>query len=68
MGDEQPGTKKLFYNGNFICEYESTGDEQRDLELASDLLDARGFKSDEKPANSLFRQALAFSTTASYLF
>ena len=44
MGDEQPGTKKLFYNGNFICEYESTGDEQRDLELASDLLDARGLQ------------------------
>jgi hypothetical protein len=73
MDGEQQGarpmtTKKLFANGNFVCEYESTGDDHQDIVICRQLLREHGIDAKTTKEQAIFRQAVSFATTASYLY
>jgi hypothetical protein len=61
-------TKKLYLDGKYVGEYEATGDFQRDRELAIALLREKGLYRETTPEQAIFRQAVSFATTASYLY
>jgi len=56
--------KKLYLNGKYVCEYESTGDDNKDVSL----LKEKGLYQETTPEQAIFSQALSFATTASYLY
>ncbi len=60
--------RKLFVDGKFIGEVPNTGDTQKDVEAMSALMRAKGIHRTVTPDQAIFRQAVSFATTASYLF
>ena len=68
MSDERVRTKKkLYVNGIIVGEVEATGDVQKDLEVARDILKSMGLHKEVTLTQAMFRQALSFSTTAAYI-
>ncbi len=61
-------TKELFYNGSFVTEYESTGDDHKDLALTLGILRERGLYQEINRERAMFNHAHAFATTSSYLY
>jgi hypothetical protein len=61
-------TKKLFFNGNFVTNYESTGDDRKDLELTRSILREKGLYQEINRERAMFNHAYAFATTSSYLY
>lgn len=60
--------KKLYANGVFVCEYESTGDNLKDMELCQNILAQRGIHKEITPIQAMFRQAVSFSQVAAGLY
>ena len=60
--------RKIFVDGQFIGEVPNTGDTQKDVEAMSALMRAKGVHRTVTPDQAIFRQAVSFATTASYLF
>lgn len=60
--------KKLYLNGEFITDYESTGDDMKDAELTRNILRDRGLHKEVSLERAMFNQAHAFATTSSYLY
>lgn len=63
MGD----TKKFYVNGQYICDYESTGDVDQDRELLDVILREKGLYREINLETRIFQQAVSFATTAAYL-
>lgn len=59
--------KTLFLNGIVVGEVESTGDIDRDIEVARQFLDERGLRKEVSLFQGIYNQAVAFSTTSAYL-
>lgn len=60
--------KRLYQNGRLVGEYSSTGDDLKDIELCRELLRQKGLYRPTTVAQALFRQAVSFATTTSYLY
>jgi hypothetical protein len=61
--------KKLYADGQFVCEYESTGDYAKDIEICQDMLRKRGLLHNKPTVEqAIFRQAVSFATASSYLY
>jgi len=60
--------KQLFVNGKYVGDYESTGDIESDGEAAIALMRAKGIYQETTPEQAIFRQAVSFATTSSYLY
>jgi len=60
--------KQLFVNGKYVGEYESSGDAEGDREAAIAFMRAKGIYQETTPEQAIFRQAVSFATTASYLY
>ncbi|WP_027529955.1 hypothetical protein [Bradyrhizobium sp. WSM3983] len=61
--------KRLHNNGVFVCEFESTGDNMKDIALVDKLLEERGLK--PPPATlerSIFNQANSFAGASADIF
>ncbi len=61
-------TKKLYLDGEYVGEYVATGDLEKEREAAIALLREKGLYQVTTPEQAIFRQALSFATTASYLY
>jgi HEPN domain-containing protein len=59
--------RKIFVDGQFIGEVPITDDNQKDMEAAIALMRAKGVYRQTTPEQAIFRQAVSFATTASYL-
>jgi hypothetical protein len=53
-----PVIKKIYADGKFICEYESTGDDLQDAEVCRSLLKERGLLKKPTLEQATFRQVL----------
>ena len=62
------GTKALYLDGKKIADYESTGDDTRDMELARDLLREKGLYQEITTIQAMYRQARSFATVTSYIY
>jgi hypothetical protein len=60
--------RKIFVDGQFIGEVPNTGDNQKDVEAMAALMRAKGVHRTVTPDQAIFRQAVSFATTASYLY
>ncbi|MBP1064873.1 hypothetical protein JOE51_006340 [Bradyrhizobium japonicum] len=61
--------KRLHNNGVFICEFESTGDDMRDIVTVDKLLAERGLKQqDVTLERSMFNQANSFASASADIF
>jgi hypothetical protein len=60
--------RKLYVDGQFIGEVPVTGDNQKDAQAAIALMRAKGVYRETSPEQAIFRQAVSFATTASYLY
>jgi hypothetical protein len=64
-----PGvTKKLYADGKFVAEYESTGDYIKDIEICQNLLREKGLLQKPTLEQSIFRQATLFAGVSSQLY
>jgi hypothetical protein len=61
-------TKKLYLDGEYVGEYVPSGDLEKEREAAIALLREKGLYQVTTPEQAIFRQALSFATTASYLY
>ena len=61
-------TKELYLDGKLVGEYAATGDDHKDKELAIALLREKGLYQQTTLEQAMFRQAVSFATTASYLY
>jgi hypothetical protein len=61
-------TKKVYLNGNLVGEYRPTGQNEKDQELAVTVLRQKGLWTETTLEQAMFRQAVSFATTASYLY
>ena len=61
-------SKKIYLNGDFVGEYTPTGDNDTDIELCVRLLREKGLYPETTLQQGMFRQAVSFATTASYLY
>jgi hypothetical protein len=61
-------SRKIYLNGKFVGEVPITGDDTRDQNLAIQLLKDKGLYQETTLVQSMFRQAVSFATTASYLY
>lgn len=61
-------TKKVYLNGSLVGEYRPTGENERDQELAVAVLREKGLWTETTLEQAMFRQAVSFATTASYLY
>jgi hypothetical protein len=68
MTDSQPRTKTLYLNGIAVGKYESTGDRQQEIEITRTLLKSKGLYRETTQVQAMFRQAISFATTATYLY
>ena len=59
--------KKVYLNGKLVGEHPASGDLEKDQELAIALLREKGLYHEPTLEQAMFRQALSFATTASYL-
>ncbi|MDO9413779.1 MAG: hypothetical protein Q7T81_14510 [Pseudolabrys sp.] len=60
--------KKIYFNGVYLCNYESNGDFDDDRRAVEKILKDRGLHKEVSPEQSIFRQAVSFGTTAAYLW
>jgi hypothetical protein len=61
--------KRFHHNGQYICDYESTGDALKDIPIVNAILADRGIKSPTPtPEQAIFRQAVSFTTIAGDTF
>lgn len=61
--------KKIHHNGVYIGEFETTGDDLKDVVIVSRILDERGLNGGAVPLHvSIFQQAYSFSIAATQLF
>lgn len=60
--------RKLYLDGKYVGDYKSTGDNIKDAEGCINLLKAKGLYQETTPEQAIFRQAVSFATTASYLY
>ncbi|MCA6107721.1 hypothetical protein [Bradyrhizobium cenepequi] len=60
--------KRLHNNGEYICDFECTGDYIQDAILVDRLLTERGLKQVVTPQQTIFRQANSFMTTSALLY
>jgi len=61
-------TKKLYLDGKFVGEYVATDNLEKEHEAAIALLREKGLYQETTREQAIFRQALSFATTASYLY
>ena len=61
-------SRKIYLNGKLVGEAPITGDETRDQDLAIQLLKDKGLYQETTLVQGMFRQAVSFATTASYLY
>ena len=61
-------TKKILVNGVEVGEYTSTGDDIKDLRIASAIVEKLGYKSHSTPGRAIFNNAVQFATAASYIY
>lgn len=55
------------YNGIVIAEFEATGDNDRDMEIAKGIIDAQGLTKEVSVEQAMFRHAVSFAATAADL-
>lgn len=60
--------KKVYLNGLFVGEVPAAADDETHIELAIALLKAKGLYEPTTLVQAMFRQAVSFATTASYLY
>jgi len=60
--------KRLHHNGQYICDYESTGDDLKDLAAVNAIMAARGLDFKPTPEQAIFRQALSFANISADIF
>jgi hypothetical protein len=60
--------KKLYFNGQLVGEVPAAKNDEEHMELAIALMKAKGLYQPTTPIQGIFRQALSFATTASYLY
>ncbi|MGE0055626.1 MAG: hypothetical protein AB7S74_15595 [Hyphomicrobium sp.] len=60
--------KTLYLNREFIADYESTGDDLKDMELTRSILRDKGLYKEIDRDRAIFNHAHAFATTSSYLY
>lgn len=61
-------TKKLYLDGKLVGEYEGADDPETDRDLAVAMLREKGLYRETTVEQAIFRQAVSFSTTSSYLY
>ena len=66
MGDG--GSKQLFVDGKLVGEVPITGNLEKDLEAATELMKAKGVYRQLTAPQVMFGQAAAFAGTAAHLF
>lgn len=61
--------KRFYHNGQYICDYESTGDEMKDIAIINQIAIERGldFRT-TTTAEAMFQQANSFAATGAALF
>ena len=62
------GPRKIYLNGELIGEVPAAKDEDEHIELAIALMKAQGVYQPTTLVQGIFRQAVSFATTASYLY
>jgi len=62
------GTKTLYLNGIAVGTVPATGDHIRDMEVARAFFAERGIIHEPTLVQAMFRQAVSFATTSSYLY
>jgi hypothetical protein len=60
--------KRVYLNGKLAGEYTPTGDDEKDRDLAVAVLREKGLWKETTREQAMFRQAVSFATTASYLY
>jgi len=67
-GRQMAKMKELYFDGKLVGEYLATDDRQQELESAKNLLREKGLYNPPTLEQAIFRQAVSFATTASYLY
>ena len=62
------GPKKIYLNGQLVGEVPAAKDDDEHMELAIALMKAKGLYEPTTLVQGMFRQAVSFATTASYLY
>jgi hypothetical protein len=68
MKNHELKTNTLYFDGKAIAEIVVTGDSARDAETARQVLKDKGLYTPPTLGNAMFRQAVSFATTSSYLY
>jgi hypothetical protein len=61
-------TKKLYAQGVFVCEYESTGDDAKDIGVTRAILKERGLHRESTAGQAIYSQAHSFATVAAKIY
>lgn len=61
-------TKKILVNGVEVGEYISTGDDMKDLRIASAIVEKMGYTPRRTPGRAIFNNAVQFANAASYIY
>lgn len=64
----EPKKQALYLNGIAVGEVVVTGDREKDIEAARQLLKDKGIYKETTLIQAMFRQAVSFSTAAAYLY
>lgn len=60
--------KDVILNGVIVGNYESTGDDKKDIEISRDILKKKGLWKKQEVVDMMFNQAQSFGYTANYLY